>query len=96
MCIRDSLRPTSNREAPSISLAARRWPKISRAVSTLSLIHIYAEELRQNHTQRTHIERICAYVQGHLTAELTLERVAREAYLSRCYICLLYTSSCEV
>ena len=47
---------------------------------------------RQNHTQRTHIERICAYVQGHLTEELTLERVAREAYLSRCYICQIFKS----
>ena len=57
-----------------------------------AILDAYAEELRQNHTQRTHIERICAYVQGHLTEELTLERVAREAYLSRCYICQIFKS----
>ena len=57
-----------------------------------AILDAYAEELRQNHARRTHIERVCAYVQGHLTEELTLERVAREAYLSRCYICQIFKS----
>ena len=57
-----------------------------------AILDAYAQELRQNHAQRTHIERICAYVRAHLTEDLTLERVAREAYLSRCYICQLFKS----
>ena len=70
---------------------------VGRSASALqaagdAILDAYAEELRQNHARRTHIERVCAYVQGHLTEELTLERVAREAYLSRCYICQIFKS----
>ena len=57
-----------------------------------AILDAYAGKLRQNRAQRTHIERICAYVRGHLTGELTLGRIARETYLSKCYICQLFKS----
>lgn len=57
-----------------------------------AILDAYAGELRQNRAQRTHIERVCAYVRAHIAEELTLDRVAREVYLSRCYLCQLFKS----
>ena len=55
-----------------------------------AILDAYAEELRRNRAQRTHVERVQAYVRAHLTDNLTLERVAREAYLSKCYLCQIF------
>ena len=38
------------------------------------------------------LDEVFLFIQAHLTEELTLERVAREAYLSRCYICQIFKS----
>ena len=55
------------------------------------ILSSYEEFIRPVNQQNKHIESACKYICEHLNEDLSLEKVASNIYISKCYLCQLFS-----
>ena len=55
-----------------------------------AIVDSYAARVSVAPGNAQHIEKACQYIQRHLREDLTLERVAANGYISKCYLCQMF------
>ncbi len=56
------------------------------------IIDSYAQTLSSVQASHTHIEKACAYIQSHLSEDLSLAQVSQEVFLSKSHLCYIFKS----
>ncbi len=54
------------------------------------VIDAYAATLEASQTGHSHIEKACAYIQSHLSEDLSLSKVSQEVFLSKSHLCHIF------
>lgn len=55
-----------------------------------AIVDSYVAHVNVAPSNTQHIEKACQYIQRHLQEDLTLERVAANGYISKCYLCQMF------
>lgn len=56
------------------------------------IIQQYIQRMNAEEEQNDHISMACCYISTHLSEQLTLETVAKNVYVSKCYLCRIFRS----
>ena len=56
------------------------------------ILTAYDAAIRANQGSRSHIEKACAYIQAHLSDDLSLGAVSEAVFISKCHLCEIFRS----